>query len=487
MMEKLGRVAAATGMVLALGVGAFTPIEADAELNHTASAGADLFSGEAGVPAIAAHRGQWRKAPENSVAAVVHAVEDGAEIVEIDVQRTLDGELVLMHDATVDRTTDGTGRVDEMTLAEIQGLRLREGQGNGPAPVTGHAVPTLADVLDAVRGMDVILNLDKGWQHREQLYAHFEERGMVDQALFKGAPSAGEAEEFMDAHPEALYMHVVNDSQAGDFEQFGERMPVAFELVFDNPEDLQAQPEYFDKVNAVSSVWLNAMWNSLASGHTDEASLRDPELGWQWMVDRGAGMIQTDNVEMLDSWRAGADVTRWGMSDESVRIQAEDFIDDPALYFDVNPANECGARAIRNPGSPVDACNLDGAHIVQYIRDGEWFTLPVTLEEGGAFSLTMRHSADTEPGGTVSVDYGEGYGTPHPLGNPTHNRAFTVSDLGTVTLAPGARQIKLRFTHPDYASVDWIQLDPLENSDPAHSSDSSSHSRSLPFGSSTLP
>ena len=59
-------------------------------------------------------------APENSVPAILAAFEDGAKIVELDIQLTADGVPVLMHDTTVDRTTDGTGRVDSLTLAQIE-------------------------------------------------------------------------------------------------------------------------------------------------------------------------------------------------------------------------------------------------------------------------------------------------------------------------------------------------------------------------------
>lgn len=67
----------------------------------------------------AAHRGQWRSAPENSLRAFEAAFADGAELVETDVRTTRDGVLVLMHDPTVDRTTDGTGAVADLTWAQL--------------------------------------------------------------------------------------------------------------------------------------------------------------------------------------------------------------------------------------------------------------------------------------------------------------------------------------------------------------------------------
>ena len=65
---------------------------------------------------VVAHRGDWRYAMENSLPAIENAIKMGVDIVEVDVQRTADGHIVLMHDETLDRTTTGKGRVDEWTL-----------------------------------------------------------------------------------------------------------------------------------------------------------------------------------------------------------------------------------------------------------------------------------------------------------------------------------------------------------------------------------
>ena len=80
---------------------------------------------------VVAHRGCWKTAAENALSAIEACVALGVHMVEVDVRRTRDGALVLMHDETVDRTTNGSGRVGDLTLAEIARLRLRQGQG-GP-------------------------------------------------------------------------------------------------------------------------------------------------------------------------------------------------------------------------------------------------------------------------------------------------------------------------------------------------------------------
>ncbi len=91
---------------------------------------------------VGAHAGARCYAPENTLAAIEIAIRQGAYRVELDVRHTRDGHIVLMHDETVDRTTDGSGRVADLTLEEVQ--RLHAG---GTEPV-----PTLEEVLRIARG-----------------------------------------------------------------------------------------------------------------------------------------------------------------------------------------------------------------------------------------------------------------------------------------------------------------------------------------------
>lgn len=74
---------------------------------------------------VIAHRGDWRSAPENSIQAIKNVIEMGVDMVEIDIQKTKDGELVLMHDTKLDRTTTGKGKVSDYTLEEIKKMYLQ--------------------------------------------------------------------------------------------------------------------------------------------------------------------------------------------------------------------------------------------------------------------------------------------------------------------------------------------------------------------------
>lgn len=97
--------------------------------------------------AVIAHRGASGTRPENTLAAFRRAVELGAHMIELDVQRTSDGEVVVIHDDTLERTTDGRGRVTAHRMEALR--RLDAGAWFGPR-WAGERVPTLAEVLGAV-------------------------------------------------------------------------------------------------------------------------------------------------------------------------------------------------------------------------------------------------------------------------------------------------------------------------------------------------
>jgi len=100
---------------------------------------------------VICHRGFNLETPENSVPGFQAAIDLGCDMLEVDVRETSDGKLVVMHDDTVDRTTDGSGNVDEMTLAEIEQLRLRwDGE------ISELRVPTFQELLDMTDGKSLI-------------------------------------------------------------------------------------------------------------------------------------------------------------------------------------------------------------------------------------------------------------------------------------------------------------------------------------------
>ncbi len=105
---------------------------------------------------IIAHRGASGHAPENTLAAFRKAVAQGATFIETDLQLSRDVRLVAIHDATVNRTTNGQGSVQDMTLADLR--RLDAGSWFG-SEFTGERIPTLEEILEFSKRNDVVFYL----------------------------------------------------------------------------------------------------------------------------------------------------------------------------------------------------------------------------------------------------------------------------------------------------------------------------------------
>lgn len=103
-----------------------------------------------------AHRGASHVAPENTLSAFKMAMELGADGIELDVMLSKDGEVIVIHDYEVDRTTDGHGFVKDMTLSELKGLDA--GSWFDPK-FAGERIPTLQEVIDLV-GEEMVMNIE---------------------------------------------------------------------------------------------------------------------------------------------------------------------------------------------------------------------------------------------------------------------------------------------------------------------------------------
>lgn len=147
---------------LATGAGDET-VETGGQLPVTGNLKADLknlFSGQSYKVWLCAHRANTQKGmregiPENSLSAIGYAIQAGVEMIELDARPTSDGVLVLMHDNTIDRTTNGSGAVGDFTWQQLQQYYLKDAAGN----LTGERIPILEDALRKGKGK-VYFNLD---------------------------------------------------------------------------------------------------------------------------------------------------------------------------------------------------------------------------------------------------------------------------------------------------------------------------------------
>ena len=248
---------------------------------------------------VVAHRADWRFAPENSLAAIENSIRLGADVVELDVQKTKDGQLILMHDKTLDRTTTGKGKIAEWTLDSIRTLRLK----NGAALKTKHRVPTLEEALLTAKGR-VMVNLDKAYPIFDENFPILEKTGTVGQIIMKGSKPVAEVKKDLGKYLDRIiYMPIVHLDRPGAMQQIDDFMkelhPVAFELLFES-DTCQLPKQVRAKLEGKSKIWYNTLWDTMAGGHDDDKSLENPDEGYGYLIDTlGATIIQTDRTAYL--------------------------------------------------------------------------------------------------------------------------------------------------------------------------------------------
>ncbi|MEQ2515756.1 glycerophosphodiester phosphodiesterase family protein [Bacteroides zhangwenhongii] len=248
---------------------------------------------------VVAHRADWRFAPENSLAAIENSIRLGADVVELDVQKTKDGQLILMHDKTLDRTTTGKGKIAEWTLDSIRTLRLK----NGAALKTKHRVPTLEEALLTAKGR-VMVNLDKAYPIFDEIFPILEKTGTVGQIIMKGSKPVAEVKKDLGKYLDRIiYMPIVHLDRPGAMQQIDDFMkelhPVAFELLFES-DTCQLPKQVRAKLEGKSKIWYNTLWDTMAGGHDDDKSLENPDEGYGYLIDTlGATIIQTDRTAYL--------------------------------------------------------------------------------------------------------------------------------------------------------------------------------------------
>lgn len=124
---------------------------------------------------VIAHRGDHTAVPENTLAAYEKAIEHGADYIETDLRTTKDGELIIMHDATVDRMTNGKGNVKDLTYEEIKALKIKAGGKE-------YAVPSFKEVLNTCKNK-IGIYLDFKDADPAKAYALIKEAGMENKIV----------------------------------------------------------------------------------------------------------------------------------------------------------------------------------------------------------------------------------------------------------------------------------------------------------------
>ena len=258
---------------------------------HAAAASVMLAHGALRSPdgvGIVSHRGAAALAPENTLAAMRIAIDQGVEFVETDVHLTADGVPVLMHDPTLDRTTDGTGPVAARTFAEVRALDAGSWFSRDYA---GEPVPTLEELVGLLADSTAraLVELKGEWsaEQIEQVVAMLRDSHMVNRiALQSFEPET--LEMLGEVAPEFARIMLTREWN----DEVAERaIDMGVSAVGARPKLLERRPELLVEVQTYG---IGALVYTL-----------NDERRWALASERGVDLVVTDDPVALAAWRRG--------------------------------------------------------------------------------------------------------------------------------------------------------------------------------------
>ncbi len=246
---------------------------------------------------IAAHRGvAGGNIPCNSLPGFEAALRQGADIIELDVSRSTDGELFVFHPGMERIFLKSEKRISQLHSSEVEKLRLV----NQDTLATEWGVPRLREAFELIRGRAYI-NIDKFWECPVEISKIVHEMGMQDQVLIKTDVDEKAFRDVEEVASDLPYMVI-----AWEKDEFSESLLkrnmryVGVEALFKTDDAPICQAEYINRLNKNGLIaWANSILFNyktvLAAGHSDDVSLSvNPDQGWGWMAERGFNIIQTD-------------------------------------------------------------------------------------------------------------------------------------------------------------------------------------------------
>lgn len=233
------------------------------------------------LPLIIAHRGASGDAPENTLASFALAVEMGCDMVELDVRRTKDGHIVVIHDATLQRTTTGTGFVHEHTLSE---LRQLDAGSWFSEDFRGERIPTLREALQTVKHRCAV--------NIEIKTGPSEDPGIVDVLL--------DELEKVDFPPEHVIVSSFDARVLARLQTFAPFLPRAF-LFHRRPQDLGSidSPILHPHWQVIGPQFMN--WVRKAKRQVNVWTVDDPNV-WEHMISEGVDGIITNYPARLQAY-----------------------------------------------------------------------------------------------------------------------------------------------------------------------------------------
>lgn len=253
---------------------------------------------------ICAHRGLKDLYPENSLSGIQKCIELGIEAVEIDIAKTKDGKLILMHDGTLDRTTTGSGKVSDYTFDDIKKLFLKDVNGN----VTNERVPSFEETLDLAKG-NILLQIDKWNGLTSYILPILREKQCLQQAIFRStSPYEHIRSTFKEYLDKVIFIPVIAADRAeaqNILNGYIQNMPEirVISIVFSEPNNTILNQ--VDELKKNYRIWFNAISSKDSGGHDDTFAETNPDESYGWLVKRGANIIFSSNAIKLNEYLKG--------------------------------------------------------------------------------------------------------------------------------------------------------------------------------------
>jgi glycerophosphoryl diester phosphodiesterase len=255
--------------------------------------------------AIVAHRGAWHGAPENSLAAIENAIAVGANIVEIDVRKSADGELFLMHDDTLLRMAGIDRDAETFTMAQLQAIALREDDGGEHRLLTDQRIPTLKQALEIIRGR-IFADLDlKDRSLFSEVAACAREMNAAPYVDLKTRVMTRDEAAWVRAQgiegvPFMAMSRFTAEGTAETLSVLSELKPFMNEIRFDHLDTIAGNRAAFE--NAGMALWINTLDQPGSGQWTDTAALAEPDSIWGKLIGAGISAIQTDQPAALKAY-----------------------------------------------------------------------------------------------------------------------------------------------------------------------------------------
>ncbi len=246
---------------------------------------------------LVAHRGTFGgNIPGNTIPSFETALLQGADMIELDVDMTADGVLVVFHPGMEHAHLNFDGSVSALPYEEVKKLRFV----NCERAATQFGIHRFEEVLERFKGRCYI-NIDKFWGHPREIYEAVKCHGMTEQVLVKSSPSPAVLEVLRELAPELPFMPIVRDTHPMHEALCESGLNyVGVEVLFTDDGAEVASEAFCDRLHRDGKLlWGNAIiYNyktQLTAGHSDDTALcGDPERGWGWLARHGFDIIQTD-------------------------------------------------------------------------------------------------------------------------------------------------------------------------------------------------